>query len=106
MNLRFEAVLPTDPIAALHQLTESECELECLRFSMVKRAREVNRSWEDVASALGVSRQSAWQFYAPRILRELDREENTAAELTGEEADEIAVSESRVVRQRRRHRPA
>lgn len=95
--------LPTDPIAAIRRLTESEHQLELLRFDMVKLARTNGRSWEEIAAALGVSRQSAWQYYAPRILNELDNEENTRPGLSPAEANALAVSESRAVRRRRRN---
>jgi len=100
-----ENALPTDPLAALRRLTENEQALELLRFEMVKRARRDGRSWEEIAVALGISRQSAWQYYAPRILDEADQEENRRPPLSPEEATDIAVSESRAVRRRRRTYP-
>lgn len=105
MSHLLENALPTDPLAAIRCLTESEQELELLRFEMVKRARRCGRSWEEIAVALGISRQSAWQYYAPRILSEADQEENVPRRLSPEEATDIAVSESRAVRRRRRSAP-
>ena len=105
MSHLLENALPTDPIAAIRSLTESEQELELLRFEMVKRARRDDRSWEEIAVALGISRQSAWQYYAPRILNEADQEENGQRRLSADEATDIAVSESRAVRRRRRSTP-
>ena len=103
MSSLLKSVLPTDPIAAIRHLTESEQELELLRFELVKRARREGRSWEEIAVALGISRQSAWQYYAPRILKEAEHEENAPQRLSSEEATDIAVSESRAVRRRRRN---
>jgi hypothetical protein len=102
MSFRLEPVHPIDPIAVIRRLTESERELESLRFDAVKRARGAGRSWEDIAAALGVSRQSAWQYYAPRILKEFSQEENTQPGISSESAMDIAVSEAREVRRRRR----
>lgn len=100
-----KTTLPSDPLAAIRHLTESEHNLELLRFEMVKRARTAGRSWEEIAASLGVSRQSAWQYYAPRILNEFDQKENGQRELSVEAASELAVSESRAVRRRRRRKP-
>lgn len=100
MNYFLESVVAGDPIAALRQLTANERELETLRYDMVKKARGAGRSWEDIASALGVSRQSAWQYYAPRILREFDKVENSPNELSSEQATDTAVAETTAVRRR------
>ena len=102
----FENALPSDPVSAIRNLTEREQELETLRYELVKQARRDGYSWEIIAAALGISRQSAWQYYAPRILDEFDREENYAPGLSGSEADGIAVSETRAVRRRRRSNSA
>jgi len=100
-----ENALPTDPLAALRHLTENEQALALLRYEMVKRARRDGRSWEEIAAALGISRQSAWQYYAPRILTEADQEENWPRPLSAEEVTDIAISESRAIRRRRRRNP-
>ena len=105
MGNLLDIALPTDPLAALRRLTENEQALEMLRYETVKRARRDGRSWEEIAVALGISRQSAWQFYAPRILNETEQEENRPRPLSAEEATDIAVSESRAVRRRRRSYP-
>lgn len=102
MSYFLESTLPTDPIAAIRNLAKREHELELLRLDLVKRARRDGRSWEEIAAALGITRQSAWQFYAPRILTDFDQEENAPQGLSGEAAVDLAVSESRVVRRRRR----
>ena len=102
MKYFLEGVVAGDPIAALRQLTANERELETLRYDMVKKARGAGRSWEDIASALGVSRQSAWQYYAPRILIEFDKVENSPNELSSEQATDTAVAETTAVRRRRR----
>lgn len=106
MNHDLASPLPDEPIAAIRQLAESERELERLRFVKVKQAREAGRSWEVIASALGVSRQSAWQYYAPKILKEFDREENRNDRPLSDEVMEAAVSECRALRRHRRNRSA
>ena len=105
MSYLLENALPTDPLAALRRLTENEQAMELLRYDMVKRARRDGRSWEEIAAALGISRQSAWQYYAPRILNEADQEENKPHRLSTEEATDVAVTESRAIRRRRRRNP-
>ena len=105
MSYLLENALPTDPLAALRRLTENEQALELLRFEMVKRSRRCGRSWGEIAVALGISRESAWQYYAPRIRNEADQEENVSRRFSPEEATDIAVSESRAVRRRRRTYP-
>ena len=106
MSSLIEDALPSDPVSAIRNLTERERELESLRYELVKQARRDGHSWEVIAAALGISRQSAWQYYAPRILNEFKREENCPPSLPGSEADDLAVSETRAVRRRRRSNSA
>ena len=102
MSYFLAAALPSDPVSAIRNLTEREQELETLRYELVKQARLDGHSWEVIAAALGVSRQSAWQYYASRILKEFEQEENRPSGRPGSEADDLAVSETRAVRRRRR----
>lgn len=93
--------LPADPLEALRELARSEPELERLRRDKVLAARAAGATWEQVGNALGVSRQSAWEYFTARIREELAA--NANAEMSGDEAMQMAVDEVRSVRRRRRH---
>ncbi len=102
MSLLVPDSLPSDPIDAIEQITASEMELDRLRCELVMQARASGRSWEQIASALGTSRQAAWQYYTTRFRREFDNVGGSEEVLSDDEAMELAVAESRAVRRRRR----
>ena len=102
MSLLVPDSLPIDPIDAIEQITASEMELDRLRCELVKQARASGRSWEQIASALGTSRQAAWQYYTTRFRREFDNLGGSVEVLSEGEVMDLAVSESRAVRRRRR----
>jgi hypothetical protein len=58
--------LPVDPLEALKEIVRCEKQLDKLRLDRVKVARSQGASWEDIALALGMSRQSAWEYYTSR----------------------------------------
>ena len=95
--------LSADPLEALRELARSEPELEQLRRDKVLAARAAGATWEQVGNALGVSRQSAWEYFTVRIREELADNANANAELSEVEAMQMAVDEVRSVRRRRRH---
>ncbi len=95
--------LSADPLEALRELARSEPELERLRRDKVLAARAAGATWEQVGNALGVSRQSAWEYFTARIREELAENANANAELSEVEAMQMAVDEVRSVRRRRRH---
>jgi hypothetical protein len=103
MGLLSNQALPGDPLDAIQEITASEVELDRLRCALVKEARQSGRSWEQIASALGTSRQAAWKYYTARFRTELDEATVTNGDLSEDEAMEIAVAESRAVRRRRRN---
>lgn len=93
--------LPEDPLAALRVLADTEVELDRMRRDRVIAARAGGASWQQVGDALGVSRQSAWEAFTADVRAAL--EANAAGnELDEDEAMDVAVSEARAVRQRRR----
>ena len=94
--------LPADPLEALRELARSEPELERLRRDKVLAARAAGATWEQVGNALGVSRQSAWEYFTARVREDLAANVNTNAELSDDEAMQMAVDEVRAVRRRRR----
>jgi hypothetical protein len=95
--------LPTDPLAALRELTRGEAELEAVRRAKVEAARDAGASWEQVGEALGVSRQSAWEYYSSTTRSKLAANVEANAELSEADAMDLAVDEVRTVRRRRRN---
>lgn len=51
------------PLAALEAIAEARKCLSAIEREAVAKAREMGASWEDVAFALGVSRQTLYQRY-------------------------------------------
>ena len=102
MSLLSTDALPGDPLDAIHEITASEVELDRLRCALVKKARQSGSSWEQIATALGTSRQAAWEYYTARFRAELDEFAGIPEDLSENEAVSIAVAESRAVRRRRR----
>lgn len=95
--------LPTEPLEALRELSRADVELEALRRERVEAARRQGATWEQIGDSLGMSRQSAWEYYtrdASRALQEMTDE----SELDEAEAMRLATEE--VSRVRRRRRPA
>jgi hypothetical protein len=52
------------PLAALADVSLVIDELDRVRAHLVAECRRRGRSWTDIAAALGVTRQSAWQRYS------------------------------------------
>lgn len=65
-----QVVLPVDlnelkyPLAALADLSLVVDEIDRMRRNLVQECRRRERSWADIAAALGVTRQSAWGRYS------------------------------------------
>jgi hypothetical protein len=95
--------LPVDPLAALRELTRGEAELEAVRRSKVQAARDAGASWEQVGEALGVSRQSAWEYYSSAARSKLAAIAEANDDLSEAEAMDLAVEEVRAARRRRRN---
>jgi hypothetical protein len=90
------AALPTDPLDALKELAESERELDRLRFESVRAARARGASWDLIGAALGMTKQSAWEYFTRAARTALA---NQKPSIAPDEAMELAVSEVRSVRQ-------
>jgi hypothetical protein len=86
---------------ALLELSRTDDELDRLRREAVERAREHGASWKQVGTALGMSRQAAWEFYTGQIRADLVRS-TAQSDLSEDEAMELAVNEVRAARRRRR----
>lgn len=95
--------LSADPLEALRELALSEPELERLRRDKVLAARSAGATWEQVGNALGMSRQSAWEYFTTRIRDELADNVKANVDMTEVKAMQLAVDEVRSVRRRRRH---
>lgn len=102
MDVIAAGALPADPLEALRELARSEPELERLRRDKVLAARAAGATWEQVGNALGVSRQSAWEYFTARVREDLAAKVKANAELSGDEAMQMAADEVRSVRRRRR----
>lgn len=96
--------LPSDPLAAISEITRSEAELERLRCDLVRKARVAGSSWERIANALGISRQAAWEYYTARFRGEFAENAAENVSVTSGEALDLSVDESRAVRHRRHSR--
>jgi len=93
--------LSADPLEALRELALSEPELERLRRDKVLEARAAGATWEQVGKALGVSRQSAWEYFTARVREDLAANVKANAVLSQDDAMQMAVDEVRSVRRRR-----
>ncbi len=92
-----------EPLEALRALQERERELEDARRGLIAAAREQGRSWTAIGSALGVSKQAAWELYNADITAMLDRISDRSG-LSEDEAMCIAREELAAIRRRRRSR--
>lgn len=97
MSLIAAGQLPVEPLEALRQVARSEAELDELRWNQIAAARDAGASWAEIGEALGVSRQSAWEYFTRRLREDLAA--NVArSDLSEDEAMELAVDEVRSVR--------
>jgi len=93
--------LPTDPLEALTELSRADVELEELRRERVEAARRQGATWDQIGESLGMSRQSAWEYYAREARRVLD-ESAANSDLDEDEAMRVTTEEVSRVRRRRR----
>jgi len=96
--------VPADPLAALRELTRGEAELEALRRAKVEAARASGASWEQVGEPLGISRQSAWEYYSSSVRSKMAATVDANGGLSEADAMDLAVDEVRAVQRRRRDR--
>ncbi len=104
MSLIAADSLATEPLDALRELSSSEAELDELRWKQVVAARDIGASWAQIGEALGISRQSAWEYFTRRAREGLTANVATNSDLSDEEAMELAVEEVGSVRRNRRAR--
>ena len=104
MSVIAENALPSNPLDALRALTVGEAELDRLRRSTVRAARAAGATWDEIGEALGMTRQSAWEFFSRETRAALARTAERNDELAEHEAEQLAVAEVRAVRRQRRAR--
>ena len=104
MNLIATELLPAEPLHALREVARSEAELDELRWEQIAAARDAGASWAQVGEALGVSRQSAWEYFTRRASKALATNVVSNTDLSEDEAMNLAVEEVRAVRRGRRAR--
>ena len=103
MSLIAPDSLPVEPLDALREVSRSEAELDDLRWNQIAAARDAGASWAAIGEALGVSRQSAWEYFTRRVSAQLAANVENS-DLSEDEAMELAVEEVRAVRRSRRAR--
>ena len=92
--------LPSDPLEALRELTRTEAELGELRRRFVSDARVAGVSWDQIGESLGMTRQSAWEYFS-RPVRESMASRSASSSSDDDETMQLAVAETREVRRRR-----
>ena len=63
-GLRLTGDWESDPLATLCETARLGTALEKLQAELVRHARRAGRSWTEIGSALGTTRQAAWQRFA------------------------------------------
>ena len=96
--------LPANPLDALRELTRREGILDELRRERVMAARAAGASWEQVGEALGMSRQSAWEYFSAETRKRLAANAAANRDLSEDDAMALAVSEVKAVRRRHQSR--
>jgi hypothetical protein len=91
----------TSPLDDLRELKKVEAEIDQVRCDLVRDARNNGATWEQVAQALGMTKQSAWEFFTERFRIELSHRVKKNTDLSEDAAMQLAVEETRVVRRRR-----
>ena len=71
MSLIAADSLPVEPLDVLREVARSEAQLDELRWKQIAAARDAGASWAAIGEALGVSRQSAWEYFTRRVTTEL-----------------------------------
>lgn len=104
MSLIATDELPANPLDALRELTRREGILDELRRERVMAARAAGASWKQVGEALGMSRQSAWEYFSAETRERLAANAAANEDLSEDDAMALAVSEVKAVRRRHRSR--
>src|SRR5665213_3331943 len=90
-----------EPLAALRALQDQERELAQARRVLIAQARSQGQPWSEIGTALGVSKQAAWELYNGEVTVLLDRIAQRAG-MSEDEASKLAQDELTAVRRARR----
>ncbi len=93
--------LPRDPVAALTHISSLRDEVDALEHEQVLRARKAGVSWQQIADALGIGRQAAWERFTRAAREAMARTAADNQDLSEDEAMRIAVEAVKVVRRQR-----
>ena len=98
-----DAALPSvaDALAALSGIELDMRLLEARKVRVIGLAQRQGASWDEIGSALAVSRQAAWEKYRDRVLTLLDRTDARSRH-SEEQTLESAAQVLKGVRARRR----
>jgi transcriptional regulator len=88
----------------LSDIRERRDLLDAMRTEAVADARRAGCSWAEIATVLGVTRQSAWALFADDM-RAIEKNRQDA-DLSEDEAVAIAIAATREARRRRSRRVA
>ncbi len=102
MSVIIASALPSNPLEALRELAHGEAELGRLRRASMSAARADGATWEQIGEALGMTRQSAWEYFSLDARSEIARNVAKNEHLTESEAMDAAIDEVRVSRRARR----
>lgn len=83
----------SDTLTRLRSLAREERRLDKRRIAAVARARADGESWASIAHALGMTKQSAWEYFTDRLRVELSRQ--PGADLSESAALRLAVGETK-----------
>ena len=77
LRLRTLGDWDSHPLEALRECAGVALALEKAMFETVSAAREAGCSWAEIGSALGVTKQTAWQRFAGSMRHPITRQEVT-----------------------------
>jgi hypothetical protein len=92
-----------DALDALREIEFGMRSLEVKRVRLIGAAQQLGASWDDIGSALGISRQAAWEKYRDQA-RELLAVTADRAQVPEEAILQSAAEVLKEVRARRRRR--
>jgi hypothetical protein len=93
----------SDALGALSEVEQDMRVLEVQKIRLIGAAQKHGASWDEIGSALDVTRQAAWEKYRDRV-RELLDATAARAEYSEDETLESAAEVLKEVRARRRRK--
>ncbi len=98
MSLVTADALPAKPLDALRELARSEAELDDLRWQQIAAARDAGYTWEQIGEGLGMTCQSAWEYFGRRARERLTENVAKDADLSEDDVMTLAVEEVKAAR--------